>query len=455
MKNHLGWRDFIGIASILGYFLISILAITSVEGGFQSQDSVLMIEMAQGERTISGSMGAPFVLFLRFLLSGFGLESLIYLHWLAGAITGLLLVTIFGRRHILSWSGIWLLSLPSYTLFNQMIWKDVLFMYLICIVIVLVIIADRHKGSLSKYYLPIAILLTAICLTRLNGTAVACMIIAAFCVNRINILPKLAALGGALVLTSSINLVIANNYQLDKSPLTTKNIAIRMIEDDYLYYAFCISEERLITPPGKGSEVYEGLPQYCGNSYTIDMIKRVLPDIAPDELYSKGLRLFSHHPHLWLFVKFKQADQYLNMKGAFIFPAFVKRLDFLNRAEFKDTDIYHSAITEWMNRNFWAITQYTFQPLWIAVFALYVAIRSAYFKFVLSEQNATQSNVLVPIATFSALLYMSLAFPSMTNDARYFLPATFLCSFLLLNTVFNDVRSIGIRILSRQTYMKW
>jgi hypothetical protein len=452
IKYNLSWRDAIGILSLITYSLVSILAISSIVDGFQSYDSTLMIEMAQGKETIAASMSAPFVLFLRATIYMFGVEGLVYLHYLAGAITALLLVSIFGRKHILSWSGFWILSMPSYVIFNQMIWKDVLFLYLICIVIALIIKADRKGANVRDFYLFIAPLLATICLTRLNGMAVAGVIIAAFCVTRININAKLAALTLALVVASLINSFIESHYQVEKSALTTKSAAIRMVENDYMYYILCVSGQGLTGLPLKGQINMNNMGafiEYCENSYYFSTIKPLLPIREQAAFFNTSITFFGQNPHLWLLVKYKQADQYLNMDGAFIFPSFVMRLDFINDPEFKGKSAYHESLTGWMNRNFSSILRFTFQPFWIAIFVLYIAIRAMYFKFVLAKNNAEQNNILLPVALFAALYYMSLAVPSMTNDTRYFLPATFLCSFMLLNLTLTDMHQGWIWIISK------
>lgn len=452
IKNNLGWRDLIGILSLIIYSLVNILAISSLENGFQSYDSTLMIAMARGEETIGASMSAPFVLFLRATINMFGVEGLVYLHFLAGAITALLLASIFGRKYILSWSGFWILSMPSYVLFNQMIWKDVLFVYLICIAIALIIKADRKESNARNYYLLITLLLTAICLTRLNGMAVASIIIVALCINKINIRAKLATLAASLLFSSMINLFIESHYQVEKSALTTKSAAIRMIENDYMYYILCVSDQGLTGLPLKGRVTLNNAGafiEYCGNSYYFSTIKPLLPVAEQEDFFNKSIAFFSQNPRLWFLVKYKQADQYLNMNGAFIFPSFVMRLDFANEPAFKGKSAYHETLTGWMNRNFYSILQFTFQPFWIAIFVLYIALRTIFFKFVLAKKNTEQNNILLPIALFAALYYMSLAVPSMTNDTRYFLPATFLCSFMLLNMTFADIGA-GLRwIISR------
>jgi hypothetical protein len=444
LQNKLGWRDAVGAISLIIYSLVSFLAITNIPDGFQSYDSTLMIDMAQGKEIIAASMSAPFVLFLRATINMFGIEGLVYLHYLAGAIAALLLVSIFGRQHILSWSGFWILSMPSYVLFNQMIWKDVLFLYLICIVIALIIKSDRKGANVRNYYLLFAPLLTTICLTRLNGMAVAGVIIVAFCVTKINIRAKLAALMLAIVFASLINWSIENHYQVEKSALTTKSAAIRMVENDYMYYILCVSGQGLTGLPIKGQITLNNAGAfigYCENSYYFNTIKPLLPVTEQEAFFNKSITFLSQNPHLWLLVKYKQADQYLNMNGAFVLPSFVMRLDFVNEPAFKGKSIYHEALTGWMNRNFSPILQFTFQPFWIAIFVLYIALRAIFFKFFLTKNNSEQNKFLLPVAVFVSLYYLSLAIPSMTNDTRYFLPATFLSSFMLLNIIFADIRA--------------
>ncbi|MFH2135439.1 MAG: hypothetical protein ABII81_09740 [Pseudomonadota bacterium] len=447
IASRLGWRDVIGIASLVVYLLIAIVAITSVEVGFQSRDSVLMLEMARGERTISASMSAAYILFLRFVIAAWGEGSLIYIHFLSSVVAALMLVYALGRKHLISWIGLWILSLPSYAIFNLMVWKDVLFFHAIIILIAMIITSDRDKLNIRNSYSIIAGLLTVICLIRLNGMAVAFMTIAAFSINRINIQFKLTALTLAVVLSLFINHYIGNHYQVEKSALTTTSVGIRMIEDDYLFYALCVSKESLITPPERGSQIFSGLPRYCDNSYSIDVVKHSLSEAEKKALFDESLSLFTKRPYLWLLVKYKQSNQYLNLKGAFIFPAFVVRLDFLNRPEFKGRSAFHEAIANWMNRNFSKITHYTFQPLWIAIFALYITIRGLSLRFVNKECELAQYSILEPVALFAILYYMSLAIPTMPNDTRYFLPATFISLVMLISTALGDIRlACGVQV---------
>lgn len=444
----LDWRDLLGVLSLIAYLLISVLAVINIKDDLQSYDSTLMLKMAKGEEEISSTLGPPYILFLRFMINTLGESGIIYLHYFAAAIAGLLLVYVFGRKHLLSWSGLWILSTPSYLILNQMIWRDVLFLYLISIAVALLIKADRDKLNVRNIFVVITALLTATCLIRLNGITVSCLMIGAFCINKTNIRAKLIALSLTLALAVSTNAFINKHYQVVQSKITTKYMIARMVENDYLYYALCVSSESMTDLPIKDGKIYAGLLGYCDNSYHIDTVKRLLPIVEQESLYNRSISFFSHKPYLWLLVKYKQADQYLNMNGAFVFPASVMRLDFLNTPEFKEKSTHHEALAGWMNRNFSSILQFTFQPFWIALFVLYIALRAIFFKFVLAKNNAEQNNILLPAALFSALYYMSLALPSMTNDTRYFLPATFLSSFMLLNTVFADLRLAGIGVIS-------
>jgi hypothetical protein len=447
----LAWRDFVGIFSLLAYLLISILILTNIKDDLQGYDSTMMLKMARGEEDISSTLGPPYILFLRFMINTFGDSALFYLHYFVAAITGLVLVSIFGRRHLFSWSGLWILAAPSYLILNQMIWRDVPFLYLISIAVALIIKADRDKTNIRNTFAVITALLTAICLVRLNGLTVAGLMIGAFCINKTNIRAKLISLGVALALALSTNTFINNHYPVVQSQITTKYMLTRMVENDYLYYVFCVSHEGLSAGPDSNTKISVELNQACYNSYDIDAVKRSLTGISHEEIFQRSTTLFSQKPSLWLLVKYKQANQYLNMDGAFVFPSSVIRLDFLNAPEFKEKSAYHEAIAIWMNHSFSTITHFTFQPLWIVIFALYIAIRGTYLKFILSAQNATQSNILMPSAIFGILFYMSLAFPSMANDTRYFLPATFLSLFMLLNVAFSDLRSLAAQVIAKAT----
>lgn len=449
IKSNLSWRDLIGFFSLSLYLLAGVFAISTVENGFFSYDSTLMVEMARGNVPISESLSASYILLLRFIITNFSESAIVYMNLFAAVSAGLTLVWVFGRKHIFSWSGVWILLMPSYIVFNLMVWKDVLFLYVVIITVALIIKLDRDKLNHKNYFLIATIFLTSICLIRLNGPMTALLIILSFLTNGKNLRIKLISLLLSIVFAVGVNSLIVNNYQTEKSALTTKSVVIRMVENDYLFYKLCVSGEGITGAPLKGDKVFQGLPSYCNSSFVLDVVKASLSSDVRESVFTESVSLFGGKPYLWAYVKYKQSSQYLYMRGAFIFPAFVMRLDFLNGTEFKEKNIFNKMLSGWMNNNFHIVISYIFSPFWIVIFALYVVVRGIYFKFILVEKDAMQRNILVPVSLFVALYYLSLTIPSMANDTRYFLPAVFLSLFVLIFSAYGDIKLISEHVFTR------
>jgi len=424
IKTKICWPDLVGVLSLLIYLFVCINAILTVKTGITTYDSTQMLGMARDEITMSTSANPFYILYLRVVMGLFGEAGIIYVHYLAGAITGLMLVWVFGRKNILSWSGFWVLSMPSYALFNLMVWKDVLFLYLVCISVALIIKSDRdtlkNKVSIRNLYVIITFLLALVCLIRMNGNAVALILIVSFLINKKNIKNKLSSLVLALVLAAGVNSFIKNHYEvIETKGRTTKDLAVRMIGNDYLYYKFCLVNEDVAGLLDKRNKIYRGLPSYCENSYTLDVARSSLSKQEQKVIFNDGLELFLQKPYIWFKVKYEELYQYLSMMGAYVFPANVPKLSF--------------------KKYFWLLVVVTFSPAWIFILFLYVIGRTALIKYNVIVNDVEHRDILIPVSIFSLLFCFSLTIPFMTNDSRYFLPAVFISLFVFIIMLGKDL----------------
>lgn len=435
ISSSLCWQDLIGVLSIIIYAVVSIDAIFAVQTGITTHDSNQMLGMARGERILSTNDNPFFVLYLKLVLEVFGEQGIIYMHYLVGAITSLTLVWVFGRKNILSWSGFWLLSMPGYVFFNMMVWKDVLFLYLATLSIALIIKSDRDILNSRNLYIVITILLTAVCLVRLNGYVVASIIVVSFLVNKKNIKYKILSLIFMFMLAVGTTSVVESVFQVIQSKgKTTKDLAVRMVENDYLYYMFCIAHEDVAGLKDQRNKVYTGLPSYCKNSYVLDAARGTLSDVERNKIYDASLELFLKRPVLWLSVKYKELFQYHDIRSAYVFPTDVSRLKFFN----EDSKHYMRTML-WSPQHAGLITRIIFSPTWIFVLLLYVVGREILIKFGARKEDDLQRSILVPVSLISIVFYFSLTIPFMTNDTRYFLPAIFISMYIFATTLGKDL----------------
>ena len=440
LNKELKWQHVLAVCSVIFYIAVSLYAVMNAKIGLYSPDSILMTEMARGDRVIGASRNPSYILFLRFTIETFGLGSIVYFHLLLGATTSFVLAWVIGKDNLLSWSGFWILSLPSYLVFNLMVWKDVTFLYLIVLAVALIIKSDKDKFS-KNYCLIIVLLLTAICLTRLNGGLVVIILIMSFLLNKKHIRIKLILLAVSLFLALGINSFVKRFYHIEKSNLTTSSLVKRVIENDYLYYMLCVKNEKIDGMADNKNKIFSGLPSYCDSSFTLDVAKNSLPIEYKNAIVDKSVKLFSSKPHLWLYIKYKQTSQYLFMKSAYIFPAYVMRLNFIKSIKTKDTVSYKRIV-----RFFLASVVLSFIPAWIILFVLYVAVRGVYFKVNTLAADSMQRDVLLPVSIFVFLYYLSLSIPSMTNDVRYFLPAVYISIFFSIVFVSKDLESLALKL---------
>lgn len=409
--------------------------------GIYSQDSKRMMKMAVDGSGINGNSGIVFGLFLRSVVDLVGENGLLYFNIAAGFIASYMLSTLFDKRSVINLLAFWIMLTPAFIVFNFMIWTDVLFVYAICISIVLLVKAEKAEGDkrLLSIMAIASIFLLLVTHIRLNGSITVMILMLSFMVTGKNIKYKLSTLIVVLVLSSLITTYVKSNNEVSKTTYTIGNFLKRMVENDYMYHMFCIKKAVPADIKLKNNQPLKINHRFCNNSFFFDKVKNQIHPRHSEKLYARGIKTFTSNPFNWLKIKLNQSLPYITMERAYIFPLEIMRVNYIDDNG-KGVNWFYKILSGIDAHKFKKICIFVLSPIWIWIFAVYVVFRIYLLRTKLIPDDKIQSGILNPIALFSVVFYFSLSIIYITNDTRYFLPATFVSIYMFIVVFSNDIK---------------
>jgi hypothetical protein len=127
------------------------------------------------------------------------------------------------------------------------------------------------------------------------------------------------------------------------------------------------------------------------------------------------------------------------MERAYIFPLEIMRVNYIDDNG-KGVNWFYKILSGIDAHKFKKICIFVLSPIWIWIFAVYVVFRIYLLRTKLIPDDKIQSGILNPIALFSVVFYFSLSIIYITNDTRYFLPATFVSIYMFIVVFSNDIK---------------